>query len=219
MMEADSTTEDNDLACKLECAVCLQPCVQPVQLPCRHVFCYLCVKGVTHQSKRCAMCRQEIPANYLDNPNLIAASQSCIAFEGYYQWFYEGKNGWWQYDDRTSSEIEAAFKKGEQQCEVLIAGFLYVIDFQKNLQIRRCDPYRKRRIKRDLVTIPKKGIAGIRQSASDVDPVNRDAVSSGTSDVDPVNRDAVSSGTSDTLSGDDISQNDPEAESSSDSES
>ncbi|XP_035216827.1 E3 ubiquitin-protein ligase RNF146-B-like isoform X1 [Stegodyphus dumicola] len=151
-----------DGANKLECAVCLQPCIQPVQLPCRHIFCYLCVKGVTQQSKRCAMCRQEIPANYLDNPQLIAVPQPTVAFEGSYQWFYEGRNGWWQYDDRTSAEIEAAYKKGEQQCEVLIAGFLYIIDFQKNIQVRRCDPYRRRHIKRDLVTIPKKGIAGIR---------------------------------------------------------
>ena len=41
----------------LECAVCLQPSIYPVQLPCSHVFCYLCVKGFTTQSKRCAMCR------------------------------------------------------------------------------------------------------------------------------------------------------------------
>ncbi|GIY05339.1 e3 ubiquitin-protein ligase RNF146-B [Caerostris extrusa] len=161
-IEADSTTDENGASNKFECAVCLQLCVQPVQLPCRHVFCYLCVKGVTHQSKRCAMCRQEIPANYLDNPHLIAAHQPSIAFEGSYQWFYEGRNGWWQYDDRTSSEIEAAYKKGEPQCEVLIAGFLYVIDFQKNIQVRRCDPHRKRNIKRDLITIQKKGVAGIR---------------------------------------------------------
>ncbi|GFR04144.1 e3 ubiquitin-protein ligase RNF146 [Trichonephila clavata] len=162
-METDNTTDDNESAGKFECAVCLQPCVQPVQLPCRHIFCYLCVKGVTHQNKRCAMCRQEIPASYLDNPFLIDFQQSSVAFDGSYQWFYEGKNGWWQYDDRTSLEIEAAYKKGEQQCEVLIAGFLYIIDFEKNLQIRRCDPYRRRHIKRDLVSIPKKGVAGVWQ--------------------------------------------------------
>lgn len=46
--------------------------------------------------------------------------------------------------------------------EVLIAGFLYIIDFEKNVQSRRCDPNRRRRIKRDSVTIQKKGIAGIR---------------------------------------------------------
>ena len=36
----------------IECAVCLQTCVCPVQLPCKHIFCFLCVKGVTLQSKR-----------------------------------------------------------------------------------------------------------------------------------------------------------------------
>ena len=33
----------------LECAVCLQTCIHPVQLPCRHIFCFLCVKGVSTQ--------------------------------------------------------------------------------------------------------------------------------------------------------------------------
>ncbi|GFX77984.1 e3 ubiquitin-protein ligase RNF146, partial [Trichonephila clavipes] len=177
-MEPDTTTDDNGTPNKIECAICLQPCIQPVQLPCSHVFCYLCVKGVTYQSKRCAMCRQEIPVNYLDNPLLISAAQSSVAFEGSYQWFYEGRNGWWQYDDRTSLEIETAYKNGEQQCEVLIAGLLYIIDFQKNLQMRRCDSYRRRRIKRDLVSVPKKGIAGIRQIPATVPaseaPVNVD---------------------------------------------
>ena len=28
----------------LECAICLQNCVYPVQLPCKHIFCFLCVK-------------------------------------------------------------------------------------------------------------------------------------------------------------------------------
>ncbi|KAG8196792.1 hypothetical protein JTE90_027513 [Oedothorax gibbosus] len=157
-----------DISSAYDCAVCLQPCNQPVKLPCGHVFCYLCVKGATQQSKRCAMCRQEIPVNFLDNPQLVAETLSTVAFEDKYQWFYEGRNGWWQYDDRTSLEIEAAYKKGDTECEVLIAGFLYVIDFQRNLQTRRCDPHRKRHIKRDLVTIPKKGIAGIRQPADTV---------------------------------------------------
>ncbi|XP_054717397.1 E3 ubiquitin-protein ligase RNF146-B-like [Uloborus diversus] len=158
------TLRENTTECtsRSECAVCLQPYVQPVRLPCNHIFCYLCVKGVTQQSKRCAMCRQAIPLNYLDNPQLIAAPHQNITFDGSYQWFYEGRNGWWQYDDRTSLEIESAYRKGEKSCEVLIAGFLYIIDFQEKLQVRRCDPHRRRRIKRDLTSIPKKGVAGIR---------------------------------------------------------
>ncbi|KAG0714057.1 E3 ubiquitin-protein ligase rnf146 [Chionoecetes opilio] len=62
--------EDSDE--ELECAVCLQKCVHPVRLPCTHIFCFLCVKGVANQSKRCAMCRQEIPADFLDHPTLLS---------------------------------------------------------------------------------------------------------------------------------------------------
>ena len=40
---------------------------------------------------------------------------------------YEGRNGWWLYDERTSQEIEKSFKKADQRCELLIAGFLYII--------------------------------------------------------------------------------------------
>ncbi|XP_067139546.1 E3 ubiquitin-protein ligase RNF146-like [Centruroides vittatus] len=147
-----------------ECAVCLQTSIHPVRLPCNHVFCYLCVKGVTNQSKRCAMCRQEIPTDFLDNPTLLSTNNSepVLTFEDGHQWFYEGRNGWWQYDERTSVELETAYKRGENRCEVLIAGFLYVINFEHMVQMRRCDPSRRRRIKRDLATVPKKGVAGIR---------------------------------------------------------
>ena len=44
--------EDGSSEVSIECAVCLQTCVYPVQLPCKHIFCFLCVKGVTLQSKR-----------------------------------------------------------------------------------------------------------------------------------------------------------------------
>lgn len=70
--------------------------------------------------------------------------------------------GWWQYDERTSSELETAFKEGKSSCELLIAGFLYVADFGCMLQLRRNDPSRRRKIKRDLFNIPKKGVAGLR---------------------------------------------------------
>lgn len=80
--------------------------------------------------------------------------------------------GWWQYDERTSRELETAYKKGERLCELLIAGFLYVADFDDMLQLRQNDPSRRRRIKRDLATIPKKGVAGLRfgSGASDDRP-------------------------------------------------
>lgn len=79
--------------------------------------------------------------------------------------------GWWQYDERTSRELEQSYKSGTRTCELLIAGFLYTADFDAMVQTRRTEPHRRRRIKRDLATIPKKGIAGIRC------PVNVDSVS------------------------------------------
>lgn len=77
----------------LECAVCLQPCVHPAQLPCGHIFCFLCVKGIANQSKRCAMCRQEIPRDFIEQPKLLKTPEASESFEDGYQWFYEGRNG------------------------------------------------------------------------------------------------------------------------------
>nr|XP_008198978.1 PREDICTED: E3 ubiquitin-protein ligase rnf146 isoform X1 [Tribolium castaneum] len=159
------TKEATEKGDNLECAVCLQNCVHPAQLPCGHIFCFLCVKGIANQSKKCAMCRQEIPKDFIEQPNLLEKPyqrEASEGFDGGYQWFYEGKNGWWQYDERTSREIEAAYKRGEQTSELLIAGFLYIIDLENMLQLRRNEPGRRRKIKRDFATIPKKGIAGLR---------------------------------------------------------
>ncbi|XP_065279963.1 E3 ubiquitin-protein ligase RNF146 isoform X2 [Dermacentor albipictus] len=149
---------------RLECAICLQKCIHPARLPCGHIFCFLCVKGIANQSKRCAMCRQEIPADFTEKPELIPdpeAEQDSPTEESY-RWFYEGRNGWWQYDERTSAELEAAAAKQLSRCEVLIAGFLYIVDFEHMVQVRRNDFSRRRRVKRDLAGVPKKGIAGIR---------------------------------------------------------
>lgn len=33
----------------LDCPICLQPSVHPVELPCSHIFCFLCIKGVATQ--------------------------------------------------------------------------------------------------------------------------------------------------------------------------
>lgn len=86
------------------------------------------------------------------------AGESC----GDYAWYYEGRNGWWQYDERTSRELEEAFAKGKKSTEMLIAGFLYVADLENMVQYRRNEHGRRRKIKRDVVDIPKKGVAGLR---------------------------------------------------------
>ncbi|XP_014776784.1 E3 ubiquitin-protein ligase rnf146 [Octopus bimaculoides] len=154
---------------KFECAICLHPCEYPVQLPCKHIFCFLCMKGSAKQSQRCALCRQEIPDSCFLNPPLLNEEQleKTVTFDKNYQWFYEGRNGWWQYDERTSREMEQRYKTNETSFDLLIAGYVYTIDFEKNIQYRQDNPMKRRQIKRDFVNIPeKKGIAGIKLNQS-----------------------------------------------------
>ncbi|XP_028834603.1 E3 ubiquitin-protein ligase rnf146 [Denticeps clupeoides] len=166
-----------------ECAICLQSCVHPVRLPCRHVFCFLCVKGASWQSKRCALCRQEVPEDFLERPTLLSPEELKASASGRgsgeYAWYYEGRNGWWQYDERTSRELEEAFSKGKKTTEMLIAGFLYVADLENMVQYRRNEHGRRRRMKRDIVDIPKKGVAGLRL---DTDTVVQAAVRESSAD-------------------------------------
>lgn len=79
-----------------------------------------------------------------------------------YKWFYEGRNGWWLYEDRASDQIEEAFSEGKQAIEILIAGFAYVIDIENMVQYRKNYPTRRRRIKRDKKQADKKGVAGLK---------------------------------------------------------
>lgn len=162
-----------------ECAICLQACVHPVRLPCCHVFCYLCVKGASWHSRRCALCRQEVPEDFLERPVLLSVEELKAAAAGVTQsggswagshgdnaWYYEGRDGWWQYDERTSRELEEAFSTGRKSTEMLIAGFLYVADLENLVQYRRNEHGRRRKMKRDAVDIPKKGVAGLRLEAA-----------------------------------------------------
>ncbi|XP_008321880.1 E3 ubiquitin-protein ligase rnf146 [Cynoglossus semilaevis] len=157
-----------------ECAICLQSCVHPVQLPCHHVFCFLCVKGASWQSKRCALCRQEVPDDFLERPTLLSPEELKASAGGRggaandHAWYYEGRNGWWQYDERTSRELEDAFSKGKKTAEMLIAGFLYVADLENMVQYRRNEHGRRRKMKRDVLDIPKKGVAGLRLDSESV---------------------------------------------------
>lgn len=58
----------------------------------------------------------------MDKPDLVEEDEieSHFTFENGYQWFYEGRNGWWQYDDRTSTELENSFNKGDQRFKLMI---------------------------------------------------------------------------------------------------
>lgn len=72
--------------------------------------------------------------------------------------------GWWKYDERSNSELEAAYSSGEADCTLLLAGTLYNIDFQSMTQVRRSDQTRRRRVRRDTPMFPAKGNLIICQS-------------------------------------------------------
>ena len=102
-----------------ECAVCLQSCLQPVRLSCNHIFCFLCIKGVTinHSQTKCPICRGNISKEDLTNPYVIPVSSKCLKRklsdegETKYKWFYSGvSNGWWEYDQRTTQDINKAYE-------------------------------------------------------------------------------------------------------------
>ena len=80
---------------------------------------------------------------FLEGEQETASSTSAQAPETEdLRWFYQGRNGWWEYDERTAQELELHHKKGDKNCELLIAGFLYSIDFENMLQCRRNEPNR-----------------------------------------------------------------------------
>ena len=114
----------------------------------------------------CAICRQSIADEDILRPslltNLTADRNDNVATTTTSKWFYEGSNGWWQYDDRTNAELENAYQSKEKTHKIMVAGNLYNCDFEQMLQIRSHNPSIFRRIKRDSATADKKGIAGIK---------------------------------------------------------
>lgn len=123
------------------------------------------------RSRRCALCRQDVDLKYFDNPDVVCFKAKPSSEDGHeetsevvdrYHWYYEGRNGWWQYEESSSAELEKARKEGKRSCELLIAGFLYFVDFEKMVQFRKTEPGRRRRIKRDVIDAEKKGVAGLR---------------------------------------------------------
>ncbi|CAO1401911.1 unnamed protein product [Diamesa tonsa] len=163
-----------------DCPICLNKLQYPVILvPCGHTFCFLCVKGIRNP-KKCALCREEFSLDSIDSRLVeleIANNNSSSSSGSNYHWFYEGRNGWWRYDNRTSVEIEEAHLKQEKTVNVQVAGYVYVIDFEKMLQFRHNGQSRKRKIKRELASTPKKdlnikGVAGLCFSNKDSDSDN-----------------------------------------------
>ncbi|XP_055350471.1 E3 ubiquitin-protein ligase rnf146-like [Paramacrobiotus metropolitanus] len=179
--------EDPDI----ECCICVEPALHPVKLPCSHVFCFLCIKGVCATDYSCPLCRKKIPKSAIDKPKLLdkdlkvkgkkrkakdkssnkrRKSQTSTSgdspsapdkSDSIVIWFYEGKNGWWRYDERTEQLIDQAVADGKSSLEALIAGNIYVLDLAGKVQMLKSNPNIKRNIKQDTLSADCKGIAGL----------------------------------------------------------
>ena len=158
-----------------ECSICMEKYVYPCQLECGHIFCFLCIKGFVSHSGKCALCRAAVSMDYLKTPNLVSMENEAIKIKARkHVWYYEGRNGWWEYDPRTNIELENEYKTDKKKkFQLLISGSIYVIDFENKLQYRLDDPNKKRRIKRDLKNLnTRKGVAGIFIASDNAESVN-----------------------------------------------
>ena len=149
------------------CPICLDPPVHPVKLACKHVFCFLCAKGLVESdgNAQCSLCRKKIKKDFLAKKSVVRRSRSDLASGttgvNQWQWFYEGNQGWWKFEHRCNEDIEAAHGAGRTSLDLLICGHVYVIDLQGMAQYRKDMPSRKRKIKRDAVLAQCKGVAGL----------------------------------------------------------
>ncbi|XP_043222785.1 E3 ubiquitin-protein ligase rnf146-like isoform X1 [Amphibalanus amphitrite] len=157
---------------KPECGICLDTCLHPVKLPCGHVFCYLCVKGAAKLSARCAYCRAEVTEKFINNPRLLDETEverELTDTSQSHHWLYQGRHGWWRYDERTSRDIETAFSAQQPSVQISVAGELYTVDFGTFTQFHDQCRGRRRRVRREAADAPPdpalncKGVAGLRK--------------------------------------------------------
>jgi len=145
------------------CPVCFDAPLYPLKLPCDHTYCFLCAKGLIESNSTgggggiCAMCRRPFPRDIFKNSKhrVVTETNQKVC------WFYEGKNGWWKFDERNNETIEEAFATGVEKFQLLLCGNLYGIDFKNKIQYRIDGTGRIRNIKRDSSSSISKGIAGL----------------------------------------------------------
>lgn len=163
----DSPSTSNASQTELQCVICQDTALHPIRLPCGHVFCYLCIKGVFARQGTCALCRQPIPASAINKPTMKSDSSSSSSSTTAPQWLYEARGGdWWLYDERVSAEIEHGYTQDKRgSVKVNVSGYSYMVDYDKMVQYRTDRPERCRRVKRRTAEDTVKGVAGIPYSS------------------------------------------------------
>lgn len=127
------------------------------------------IRSSPQASKACAMCRAPFSIDQLEQSlEIEKKSLETQQQSSEVQWLYEGKSGFWIYDENSTSELENAYNQKKNDIVITIAGFAYCVDFQKMIQFPAFHPERIRKIKRteqfklDENEFKIKGIAGLR---------------------------------------------------------
>jgi len=107
-----------------QCIVCMETMNMPTRIPCGHVYCYMCIKGVKRTIGTCPLCRRDISADPLEEG--VLEGEAGEGGRATYKWFYAGDGGWWQYDRRSQVAIERAFSRNEDAKVLIIVGDMYV---------------------------------------------------------------------------------------------
>ena len=146
------------------CPVCFEQPLHPVKLPCGHTYCFLCAKGlcesnIMSNAGTCSLCRSVIPPHFFRHPQVHADQD--VKAKGNFFWYYEGRNGWWRFDERNNADLESSYQEGKEMVHFLICGNMYVIDFKNMVQYRLDMTGRVRSIKRECSEIAAKGVAGL----------------------------------------------------------
>lgn len=89
-----------------ECIIC-NVVTTLQELPCKHKYCILCVKGIintkpTYQPALCPVCRTEITT--YSSPKITIPKHKYV-----FVWLYQGRNnGWWIFDDEMQEKLSLA---------------------------------------------------------------------------------------------------------------
>ena len=122
------------------CPICLEKPTNPFVIPCKHEFCYLCLKRASGQNNSCPYCKAIIPDYVLEKAKI---SEDVLDFkENSGNWLYSGRNnGWWHYSLEHDKIIEDAWQVYKSVCSdadvdvtINILGRNYKINYKNMTQ-------------------------------------------------------------------------------------
>lgn len=171
-----------------DCIICCNPMYIKIALPCKHTFCFSCVKGHVlrqsfHQKVTCPACTQSLPDWFKHtikhNPHKLVSmeTQKTMMRSTDVFWFYSGSNGgWWAYEQSNNKDIEAIYQDylnyvNTNQSMVTICGQNYSFNFDKMVQLnlktggyRRIKRVEKQFLDKFTTTNTVKGLAGLKMT-------------------------------------------------------